>query len=49
MLKIESLVKNQVTSIKGASYIILFVRSIRCYNITKAALAIEYKIKLYII
>ena len=49
MLRIESLVKNQVAFIKGVSYIKLFARSIECYNIIKVALAIRYGIKLYII
>ena len=49
MLRIKSLVKSQAASIKGVSYIILFIRSIKCYNVTKAALAIRYRIKLYII
>ena len=48
MLRIKSLVKSQVTFIKGASHIKQFAKSIGCYNITKAALAIRYKIKLYI-
>jgi len=49
MLRIKSLVKSWAASIKGVSYIILFIRSIGYYNITKAALAIGYRIKLYII
>ena len=49
MLRIESLVKSQAVFIKGVSHIILFVRSIGYYNITKVALAIRYRIKLYII
>ena len=48
-LRIKYLVKSQAASIKGVSYIKLFIRSIRYYNITKAALAIRYRIKLYII
>jgi len=48
-LRIKSLVKSQAASVKGVSYIILFARSIGYYDITKAALAIRYKIKLYII
>ena len=47
--RIESLVKSQVTFIKGASHIKQFVRNIGCHDVTKAALAIRYKIKLYII
>jgi len=49
MLKIKSLVKSQAAFIKGVSHIILFIRSIGCYDVTKAALAIGYRIKLYII
>jgi len=49
ILKIKSLVKSQAASIKGVSYIILFIRNIGCYNIIKVALAIRYRIKLYII
>ena len=49
VLKIKYLVKSQAAFIKGVSYIKLFTRSIGCHNITKAALAIRYKIKLYII
>jgi len=49
MLRIESLVKSQAASVKGVGYIILFVRSIGCYNVNKAALAIGYGIKLYVI
>ena len=49
MLRIESLVKSQVAFIKGASHIKLFIRNIGYYNIIKTALAIKYKIKLYII
>jgi len=48
-LKIKSLVKSWAASVKGVSYIKSFVRSIRYYNTTKAALAIRYGIKLYII
>ena len=48
MLRIKSLVKSQVAFIKGASHIKQFIRSIGCYNITKAALVIKYRIKLYI-
>ena len=44
-----NIVKSQATSIKGVSYIKLFARSIGCYNVTKAALAIRHGIKLYII
>ena len=49
ILRIKSLVKSQVVFVKGVSYIKLFIRSIGYYNITKAALAIGYRIKLYII
>ena len=49
MLRIKSLVKSQVTFIKGVSHVILFTRSIGCYNVTKVILAIRYRIKLYII
>ena len=49
MLRIKSLVKSQAASVKGVSYIILFTRSIGCYNVIKAALAIRYRIKLYVI
>jgi len=45
---IESLVKSQAASVKRVSYIKSFAKSIGCYNITKAALAIRYRIKLYI-
>jgi len=48
MLRIKSLVKSRAASVKGVNYIILFARSIGCYNITKAALAIGYRIKFYI-
>jgi len=49
VLRIKYLVKSQAASVKGISYIKLFVRSIRYYNVTKAALAIGYRIKLYVI
>ena len=49
MLRIESLVKSRAISIKGVSYIKLFIRSIGYQGITKAALAIRHRIKLYII
>jgi len=49
MLKIKGLVKSWAAFIKGVSYIILFARSIGYYNITKMALTIGYRIKLYII
>ena len=48
MLRIKSLIKSQVAFIKGASHIKLFIKSIGCYNVTKAALAIRYRIKFYI-
>ena len=48
-LRIKYLVKSQAASVKGVSHIKLFARSIRCRDITKAALAIRYGIKLYII
>jgi len=48
-LKIKSLVKSWAASVKGVSYIKLFTKSIEYYNVTKAALAIRYRIKLYII
>ena len=47
-LRIKSLIKNWAVFIKGVSYVILFAKSIEYYNITKAASAIKYKIKLYI-
>jgi len=49
MSRIKSLVKSRAVSIKGVSYIILFIKSIKCRNITKVALVIGYKIKLYVI
>jgi hypothetical protein len=49
VLRIKYLVKSRAASIKGVSYIKLFTRSIGYYDVTKAALAIGYRIKLYII
>jgi len=49
VLRIKYLVESQAALVKGVSYIKLFVRSIGYYNVTKAALAIRYRIKLYII
>ena len=49
MSRIKSLVKSQVAFIKGASHIKLFAKSIGCHDVTKAALAIRYGIKLHII
>ena len=49
MLRIKSLVKSQAASIKGVSHITLFARSIECRDVTKVALAIRYRIKLYVI
>jgi len=46
--RIKSLVKSRAASIKGVSYIILFIRSIGCHDITKAVSVIGYRIKLYI-
>ena len=48
-LRIKCLVKSRAASVKGVSYIKLFARSIKYYNVTKAALAIRYGIKLYVI
>jgi len=47
-LRIKSLVKSQAASVKGVSHVTLFIKSIGCHDITKAALAIGYGIKLYI-
>ena len=49
VLRIESLVKSQAVSVKGVSHVILFARSIGCYNITKMASVIGHEIKLYVI
>ena len=49
MLRIENLFKSWAISVKGVSHIILFIKNIECYNITKVALVIGYRIKLYII
>ena len=49
VLRIESLVKSWAVFVKGFSHVTLFVRSIGCYDVTKVASAIGYKIKLYII
>jgi len=47
--RIKSLVKSRAASVKGVSYITLFARSIGYRDVTKAASAIRYRIKLYII
>jgi len=49
MLRIKYLVESRAALVKGVSYIKLFAKSIGYYNVTKAALAIRYGIKLYII
>jgi len=49
VLRIKYLVESQAALVKGVSHIKLFARSIGCHNITKAALAIGHRIKLYII